>query len=210
MFRKILYIIPALAFMFSACQPEPEGAKLYDEFVVSTQYDPDSKENIKQYTTYAIATDTIGYVSANPNDTIRAYRPDFTYPRSVINAVKSSIGNKLTRVDADQDPDVGINIYVVTELNLYQQVVYPTYGYYGGGYSGYYYPYVVTYAQNTATLVVEMVDLKNRDAQNRVRVVWSAYMGDVISSVDFEEQSVSAINQAFKQSPYLFPPYQFE
>ena len=201
MLKRILFTIPAIAITLSACQPEPDEAKLYDEFVVSTQFDEEA--DFSNYETYAIATDTIGWVSGNPNDTIRTYKNDFTYPRSVINAVKSSIGSKLTRVNVDQDPDVGMNIYIVTELNLYQQVVYPTYGYYGG-YSGYYYPYVLTYAQNTATLVVEMVDLKNRDAQNRVRVVWSAYMGDVISSIDYETQSVDAINQAFQQSPYLF------
>ncbi|RAW00728.1 DUF4136 domain-containing protein [Pseudochryseolinea flava] len=201
MFKKIFILFPAVVFVLGSCQNEPDDIKLYDELVVSTQYDNDA--DFSAYQSYAIATDTIGYVSGNPKDTIRVYKGDFPYPRLVINAVKSAIGTNLEQKNIDQDPDVGINIYVVSELNLYQQVVYPTYGYYGG-YSGYYYPYTLTYAQNTATLVVEMVDLKNRDAQNRVRVVWSAYMGDVISSVDYEKQSVDAIAQAFKQSSYLF------
>lgn len=207
MFKKlsIFSFMAAVALLLlSACAPEPDGAKLYDQLVVSTQFDPEA--DFSAYQTYAIATDTIGFVSnTNQNDTIRVYSNDFTYPRSVINSVKASLNPKMERVDRDADPDVGINIYVVSDLNLYSQVVYPTYSNYYYGYSGYYYyPYVQTYAQRTATLVVEMVDLKNRDSQNRVKVVWNALMGDVISSIDFEKQSVDAITQAFQQSPYIF------
>jgi Domain of unknown function (DUF4136) len=191
--------------LLGACQPEPDGALLYDELVVSTQFDPEAP--FGEYTKFAIAKDTIGFVSnINRNDTIRVYSNDFTYPRSVIKAVKDTLISSMKFEEVDRDAaDVGINIYVVADLNLYSQVVYPTYNNYYYGYSGYYYyPFVQTYAQRTATLVVEMVDLKNRDSQNRVKVVWNAYMGDVINSIDYEQQSVDAVKQAFKQSPYLF------
>jgi hypothetical protein len=62
---------------------------------------------------------------------------------------------------------------------------------------------VQTYAQNTATLVVEMIDLKNRNANNQVKIVWNAYMGDVVNSVNYEQQSIDAIKTAVRQSPYL-------
>jgi hypothetical protein len=88
---------------------------------------------------------------------------------------------------------------------LFQQVIYPNYyynGYYGyGGY--YYYPYVQTYAYNTGSLVIEWVDLKNAAANNKYKVIWNAYMGDLFNAVDQLGQSLDAVNQAFEQSPYL-------
>jgi hypothetical protein len=194
----------AASLILSSCHQEPDNMKLLDELVVSTQFDPDA--NFSEYQTYSIATDTIGFVSnVDPDDTIRTYENDFQYPRKVIEAVNGEVSSHLTKVQRNENPDIGINIYVVTNLNLYQQVVYPSYNSYYYGYGGYYYyPYVQTYSSNTATLVVEFVDLKNRDANNQVKVVWNAYMGDVINSIDFEQQSVDAIKQAFVQSPYLF------
>jgi hypothetical protein len=50
---------------------------------------------------------------------------------------------------------------------------------------------------------VEIVDLKNVTIDNKVKVIWSAYMGDVYSTIDLTEQSIEAIDQAFIQSNYL-------
>jgi hypothetical protein len=201
MFQKFLFA----GFIASACwscRPEPDGAELLDELVVSTNYDPSA--DFSEYSTYVLPTDTIGFVSnTDEDDTIRVYSSSFQYPRKVIQAAQAELDNMFTRVSRDEDPDLGINIYVVSNLNLFQQVVYPTYYSYYYGYSGYYYyPYIQTYATNTATLVVEIVDLKNRN-NNQVKVIWNAYMGDVINSLDFEQQSVDAIHQAFLQSPYI-------
>jgi len=203
MFRKFLFA-GFIASAFWSCHPEPDGAKLLDELVVSTNYDPSA--DFSEYLTYALPVDTIGFVSnTDENDTIRVYSGSFPYPRKVIQAAQAELDNLYQggRVPADQNPDLGVNLYVVSNLNLFQQVVYPSYysGYYG--YSGYYYyPYVQTYAYNTATLVLEIVDLKNK-TNNQVKVIWSAYLGDVINSLDYEQQSVDAIHQAFLQSPYL-------
>jgi hypothetical protein len=99
----------------------------------------------------------------------------------------------------------------VNDFNVFQSVIYPNYyGGYGGYYSGYYgygswysYPYVNTYAYNTGVLIVEIVDLKNRTANNEVAVIWDAYLGDIYSTLDHLNASLDAVNQAFTQSPYL-------
>ncbi|MBT1710643.1 DUF4136 domain-containing protein [Fulvivirgaceae bacterium PWU5] len=195
----VLAVIPALW----SCEPEPDNLRLLDQLVVSTNFDPDTE--FQSFDTYTIPTDTIGYVSNTSRDTIWTYTAAQPYPRRMIQTVREqmdSIG--LTYVGRDQDPDVGMNIYIIENLNLFQQVYYPNYysNYYGyGGY--YYYPIVQTYAQNTATLVVEMIDLKNRNANNQVKIVWNAYMGDVVNSVNYEQQSIDAIRTAVRQSPYL-------
>jgi hypothetical protein len=201
---KRYFIFLAVLPVIWSCEPEVDNRRLLDQLVVSTNYDPEAV--FENYGTYAISTDTIGYVSNTTNDTIWTYKAGTaTYPRDVISAVrKEMVANGYTEVDRTENPDVGMNIYIVENLNLFQQVYYPSYysSYYGyGGY--YYYPYVQTYAYNTATLVVEMVDLKNRDASNKVKIVWNAYMGDVVNSVDYIQQSVDAIKTAYGQSPYL-------
>ncbi|HEY0654648.1 MAG TPA: DUF4136 domain-containing protein [Chryseosolibacter sp.] len=114
-----------------------------------------------------------------------------------------------SRVNRNQDPDVGINVLVVNDFNVFQDVIYPN-NYYGGYYGGYYgynswysYPYVQTYAYNTGVLIIEVVDLKHLTPDNKVKVLWTAYMGDVYSTLDLERQALEAIEQAFTQSPYL-------
>ena len=207
--RKSVYLyITILSVIGWSCQTEPDSAKLIDQMVVSTNFDPES--DFTAYTTYAIPTDTIGFLSNSSEDTIIT-SPESTFPRHVLAAIRQNLDDRgYTRVNLNEDPDVGINVMVVNDLNIFQDIVYPGYGYPGNFYSGYYgygsyyyYPYVNTYAYNTGVLIVEIVDLKNRTPDNKVKVVWDAYMGDVYSTIDRLAQSEEAIDQAFIQSPYL-------
>jgi hypothetical protein len=189
-----------------SCNTEPDNLRLFDELVVSTNYDKDAA--FGTYATFAIPSDTIGFVSnTNPNDTILVARPDNDYyPRRILQEVISNMNERaFTRVSRGDNPDLGVNVYVVKDLNVSQEVIYPNYyypSYYGYG-SYYSYPFVNTYAYNTGALVVEIVDLKNISPDNKVKVIWSAHMGDVYSTVDLVKQSIDAIDQAFVQSNYL-------
>jgi hypothetical protein len=204
--KKNFFLFALVAGLAWACEPTPDSMKLLDQLVVQTHYD--TEVNFTDYATYSISTDTIGFISnANPNDTILTEHDTPGYPRTVLNQVATNL-NKVgyTRVEKNANPDLGINVYVVNDYNLFQQVVYPSYYYpsYYGYYGSYYnYPYVNTYAQNTGALVVEIVDLKNIGADKKVRVLWTAYMGDVYSTINLVQQSVDAIDQAFHQSPYI-------
>ena len=194
--------------LLSGCQPEPEMVKLLDELVVATNYDTDV--DFSSYATYAIPTDTIGFFSNTVPDTI-LIQSKVDYPRPVIEKIKSNLNARgYTQVAKDQNPDLGINIVVVNDFDIFQQVIYPDYYNSGGYYSGYYgynswygYPYVNTYAYNTGVLIIEIVDLKNRNANNNVKVIWDAYLGDVYSTIDLKQQTQTAIDQAFAQSTYL-------
>lgn len=192
-----------------ACQTEPDSAELIDQLVVSTNYDPEA--DFASYSTYAIPTDTIGFVSNTVDDTIIT-SPESTFPRHVLNIINENMGARgYTKVARNADPDLGINVMVVNDYNVFQEIVYPNYyGYPGSYYSGYYgygsyyyYPYVNTYAYNTGVLIIEIVDLKNRTPDNKVKVVWDAYMGDVYSTIDREAQTEEGIDQAFIQSPFI-------
>ena len=203
--QKLLAIVLA-GVVLCGCQTEPDNQKLFDELVVSTNFDPGA--TFSSYTTYAIPTDTIGFVSdTDPNDTILVAesRNEF-YPRKVLERVMANMDDRLyRRVDRSEHPDLGVNVYVVKNFNVFQQIVDPGYYYpYYYGYGSYYsYPYINTYAYNTGALVVEIVDLKNVTPDNKVKVIWNAYMGDVYSALDLTQQSLEAIDQAFVQSNYL-------
>jgi hypothetical protein len=211
--KRLVPILLILPFFF-ACHPEPDSKQLIDQLAVATNYDANT--DFSKYKTYAIATDTIGLISNKTSDTIIVASKS-QFPRPVITAVKSNLDSRgYQQVDRMADPDLGINILVVNDFNVFQQVVYPNYygggfGYPGSYYSGYYgynsfysYPYINTYAYNTGVLIVEIVDLRNRSLDNKVKVVWDAYLGDVYSTLDLVQESVDAVNQAFSQSPYLY------
>jgi hypothetical protein len=159
-----------------------------------------------------LRADTIGFISnLTSDDTIEV---GSQYARPVITQVNNNLVNRgYQKVDKTEDPDLAVNIYVLKNLNVFQNVnYYPGYydpgyyNYYGSyyGYGGYYgYPYVSTTAYNTGVLVVEVIDLKSVNQNSQVKVVWSAYLGDVFSSLDLKQQSLNAVDQAFVQSPYL-------
>lgn len=205
--RNIAFTVMIVAVV--ACQPEPNGAQLYDKLVVATNYDPES--SFDNYTTFSIPTDTLGFISNTSNDTLLT-PGNSDYPRPVISAIITSMTERgYSRVPKNQSPDLGIRAIVVNDLNVFQQVVYPN-SYYGPGgyYSGYYgysswyyYPYVNTYAYKNAMLIIELIDLKNKTPDNKVKVVWAAYLGDLYGTIDLIEQTETGIDQAFIQSPYL-------
>lgn len=205
-YMKPYWIVFAAAATLFGCRPEPETAELVDQLVVSTNYD--NTADFSAFTTYAIPTDTIGFISEQSTDTIIVASKS-SFPRPVLQTINADLQARgYSRVSRNQNPDIGINVLVVNDFNVFQNVVYPNNygGYYGGyyGYNSWYsYPYVQTYAYNTGVLIIEIVDLKHLTPENKVKVLWTAYMGDVYSTLDLERQAIDAIHQAFTQSPYL-------
>ncbi len=200
--KKYLFIGLLLPAMF-ACDPEPDPYKLHDELVVSTNFDPAT--DFGSFSTYSISTDTIGFASNQTRDTILTHQ-NSELVRPIISRIKDNMnGRGFTQVDIKDQPDLGVNVMIVNNLNLFQRVIDPGYYYpYYYGYSSYYYyPYIQTYAENTGTLVLQLVDLKNRNANNQVKVVWAAYLGDLVSTVNRLRQTEEGIDQAFVQSPYV-------
>ena len=192
------------AVLLVSCHPEPESLQLYDQLVVKTNYDPSA--NFAAYATYAIANDTLGLISnTNPNYTLlTSSESDFPHP--VTEAIVDAMNERgFVRVSHNASPDLAIQPIVVNDYNVFQQVVYPN-GYYSGyyGYNSWYsYPYVQTYTYQNAVLVIQFVDLKNRTPDNKVKVVWTAYLGDLYKTLKLIPQTEAGIQQAFIQSPYI-------
>ena len=166
--------------------------------LVQTKYDENTAFSF--YNSFTMAPDTLGLVSNVDVDTL------FTSPYAV--SVTARIKQNMmqagyTFLNKNAAPDLGIAAYVVENYNVFQQVNYPTYyyGYYGYGYYGN--PYVSTSTTSTTSLVINLIDLKNRDSQGRLKVLWTAFIADLEKSVDYEQNVLDAIDQAFDQSTYL-------
>ena len=114
------------------------------------------------------------------------------------------------------DADLGIQMTYVVKTERYVQYYrdpywwldYPGYWSPGfwGNYRGFYYPYPVTYSYSTNSLMIDMVNLTTPKTGNEaLEVVWSTYIGGpASSSLTYDVSRMkTAIDQAFKQSPYL-------
>jgi hypothetical protein len=77
---------------------------------------------------------------------------------------------------------------------------------YWGSWTGFYYPYPVTYTYTTNALITDMVDLTGVEKEDTpLEVVWTSYIGGPAgSSVQGDVARMkTSIGQAFVQSPYL-------
>lgn len=198
----------------SGCAMEPEIADLVKYMVVQTQYDDtritDQENVFNGYSTFVLREDTLGFVSTYSNDTILMDSPStgIDFVNAVIDKVADNAeANGFTRVEEedDGDPDFAIKIVVLENFSFLQTVSYPGYysGYYGY-YGGYYGPVVNTYTSNFVTLVIEVVDIANyAENDDKYVVVWSAFIGDLLTTDDRKNKLLQAVDQAFVQSPYF-------
>ncbi len=198
MIRSIIFGV-AIVGMLIRCQPVPSDSELNQDLVVQTDYDETA--NFSAYATYTLTLDTLGLISNNIRDTLILGE----YARAVTSKINSNLTSRgYSRVNKSQNPDLGVTAFIVNDFNVFQTISYPRYG--GGFYSpyyGYYYPVVNTYASNSALLILQLADLKKKNTSNQFRVVWSCYIGDIISSVDPFPKSLEAVDQAFLQTPSL-------
>jgi hypothetical protein len=202
---RFLALLSLLMTVMVGCKETPDPNDLVENMVVQTTF----KENTDFgfYNSFTLSLDTLGLYANWTDDTL--FFDSDGYAHNVTNKIKNEMAaNGYTYLDKDQDPDLGFAVTVFDNYNVYQQISYPTYysGYYGYGYGGYYGPLVTTYEYSSSTLVIHLLDLKNRDAEQRLQVIWKAYIGDLTQSNDPEQKVLDAIRQAFDQSPYLAKP----
>lgn len=199
--------------LLSGCNMEPQLVERSADMVVQTKYDENSinaASNIfTTYSTFILRIDTIGYVSTRSTDTILVDGVNINvtggYVTPVVNSVLLHLNAAgFVKGTEEEDPDFAVNITVLQDFDFFQTINYP--GFYPGyyGYYGYYYPIVTTYYSNYATMVIEVVDIKNFSLNgNGYKVIWKASIGDLISTVDLRTKTLEAIDQAFLQSPYI-------
>jgi len=189
---------------FLACRKIPDTSGLSNSFVVQTSRD--LNVNFGSYKTYYIS-DTIALRTTDPNDTLWTDND----AKQLVDAVKSNMDARgYTLVTSGHsNPDLGLGLTAVKDLNL--GVIYPGWwwGYWGGcywGYCGYppYYGWGAVYSIPTGTIILDMIDIKNAAANSQLDVTWNSVMSGGLGNTGNDLQlGIEAINQAFDQSPYV-------
>lgn len=192
---RVFFLI-GIGISLMGCEPVPGPGDLHKDLLVQTDYN--GTIDFSSYNTYTLSLDTLGLISNTTTDTLIV--DDFA--KRISTEIKSNMDARgYTYVPINQNPDLGINAFVVSDFSIFQTISYPSnYGGYYSPYYGYYYPVVNTYANNSVILIVQLVDFNKTTSQGRFQVVWTSYIGDLASVEDYVQKSVEAVAQAFSQS----------
>lgn len=206
--KKIL-LIPAVILLAVACHKEPY-LDSDNEYLVYTA--PGKEATFTSFTTFDIA-DSLLIIG-------QSKKPEYSQSANalaLIQAVRTNMESMGYIYTPDNpEADLGIQMTYVVKTERYVQYYndpywwldYPGYWSPGfwGNYTGFYYPYPVTYTYSTNALMIDMVNLTTpKTGTEALEVVWSTYIGgpstgSITTDVDLMK---NAINQAFVQSPYL-------
>ncbi len=207
--KKILFF-SALALMAVACHKEPYPQDGDMEYLVYTA--PAKDVNFANFQTFDMA-DSVLVIG-------QSEKPQYSASTNALALIQQYRTNmeKLGYIytPSNPDADLGIQLTYVVKTERYVQYYddpywwldYPGYwptGYWGN-WTGWYYPYPVTYTYTTNALITDMVDLTGEEREGaKLEIVWSNYIGGPAgSSVSNDvDRMKAAIDQAFAQSPYL-------
>ena len=202
--KKMLFLA-CMALTLAACEKDPDMNQLDADLVVYT--DHDNNAAFDGYKTYFLPDSILeagGYKASYWKD---------ENAKALVDAVAQQMDSRgytrLTDPEKKDQADVGVQLSYVAQTN--HVVSYPSYGGwwdYGfwGPWSGWYYPYPVSYSYNTNTLVMEMVDLTADEdgTQKNLPVVWYASASGFQYSGQFNQMMLqNSVVQAFEQSPYI-------
>lgn len=205
MHRLYLFVVAFLA--ITGCAKYPADSVTTEENdMIGTQYD--NSVNFTSYKTFAIVDSVIMIKreSGEPEpDTVVSKFSD-----RIISLIAQNMKERgYTRVNKTDKPDLGIDASILSDENIGSYTYWSGYpGYWGWyGYS-YWYPFPTTtfYKYTQGSVVINMVDLKNRDdVDKELNVVWrNLGMGLVSNTASYNSNRIDrAINIMFEQSPYL-------
>ena len=207
--KKIVFFA-MMVLLAASCHREPFPQDGDNEYLVYTS--PSKDVTFASYKTFDLADSLL----------IIGQTDEPVYSQSdaalaLIQAVRTNIENYgYIYTPANPDADLGIQLTYIIKTERYVQYYNDPYwwldypGYWPSGYwgnwTGYYYPYPVSYTYTTNALLTDIVDLTGVEEEGTpLEVVWTSYIGGPSGSslqVDVNRMK-DAINQAFAQSPYL-------
>ncbi len=206
---KRILIFSSLALLAAACQVEPYSQDNDGEYLVYTS--PSKNVTFADYQTFDVM-DSVLVIGQKD----KPYYSQSDNALALIQAFRVNM-EKLGYIYTPSNPDtqLGIQLTYVERTERFVQYYddpywwldYPGYwpaGYWGN-WTGWYYPYPVTYTYTTNALITDMVDLTSENPEGKLEIVWSCYIGGPASySIRNDVNRMKeSINQAFVQSPYL-------
>ena len=207
--KKIIFFA-TIALLATACHVEPYPQDSDNEYLVYTS--PGKDITFSSFKTFDLV-DSLLVIG-------ESQKPEYSQSDNALALIQQVRVNmeKLGYIytPSNPDADLGIQMTYIIKTERYVQhyndpywwLDYPGYwpsGYWGN-WTGFYYPYPVTYTYTTNALLVDMVDLTGEEkADTALPVVWTAYIGGPAgSSVQTDVARMkTSIDQAFVQSSYL-------
>lgn len=211
--KKILLIACMAGSFLISCEKDPDMGELDANLVVYTDYD--SNTDFSSFKTYFLPDSIL-----EANGVHSSYWKDDN-AQTLIKEVECQMNNRgytrLTDPEQKEDADLGVQLSYIAQTT---QVItgggywgdpfmgWWNYGFWGPWWGGWYYPYPVTYSYDTNALVLEIVNLTNKEEKNgkkQLPVVWYASA----SGFKFYNSKVNmqllleGIDQAFVQSSYI-------
>ena len=200
----------SLAILATACHKEPTPQDADNELLVYTS--PSKDVTFTSYKTFDLV-DSLLIIGQSD-------KPVYSQSDNALALIQQVRTNmeKLGYIYTPSNPDADLGIqmtyiikterYVKYYNDPYWWLDYPGYWPSGfwGNWTGFYYPYPVSYTYTTNALIVDMVDLTTEEkADEPLEVIWTSYIGGPASV--YADDNVArikvAIDQAFAQSPYL-------
>lgn len=208
--KKILFF-SVLALLTAACHKEPSPQDSDNEYLVYTS--PGKGVTFTSFRTFDLA-DSLLVIGQSD-------KPEYSQSNNALALIQQvrvnmeNLGYIYTPDNPDADLGIQMTFVIKTERYVkyyndpYWWLDYPGYwpsGYWGN-WTGFYYPYPVSYTYTTNALITDMVDLTGdqRDGGEPLEVVWTSYIGGPAGySVQNDVNRLKvAVDQAFVQSPYL-------
>ncbi len=208
--KKIL-LFTAAALMLAACHKEPYRDS-DNEYLVYTS--PGKNVDFSQYKTFYIA-DSLLVIGQRDKPVYSSTQA----ARNLILSYRTNLeGQGFIFTANAEEADLGVQLTYIIKTERYMQYYdnpywwldYPGYwpaGYWGS-WHGYYYPRPVIYTYTTNALLADIVNLKTELAEDTpLEILWTSYIGGPAGSSyqNDVKRMQDAIDQAFKQSPYLMP-----
>ncbi len=213
--KKLIYAGTLAIFaLFTAtsCQLDPDMGELSDEYLVYTNYDPAA--DFSKYTTVFVP-DSILLIQGKQTTTPQYWKD--ANAQQILNTFKSELQGRGYTITNDKDAaTLGVQVSYIQNITYFIDYIDPYWWWdyypyywdptYWGDWGYWYYPYPVVYTYATGSLLADMVDLTATPGpNNKLPILWNTYITGLLSgSADFDTSlAVSAVQQAFTQSPYI-------
>lgn len=201
--KLLLYVFVGVILV--SCNWGPGSLDETQDQVLTVAYKSDTA-NFSTFQTYAI-TDSLSVVNNK-----QKYRlSNDTTALIIAQVVKNLDDNGYSQVDADDDPDLLVDISYILKTNT---TVYPgywnnwnswwNYNYYPWNYWSPYYPYYMPTtisSYSTGSLIIEIVDMVNVATETSVPVVWHGLVRSILDGTHTQAELLSAITEVFTILP---------
>lgn len=207
--RFILGVIGLTALLFAGCTKDPARQLEGEETSV---YITNRAEGVGfgQYASFALSDSVVVLQNNQLVDRVRT-----EYDGLLINAIAGQMQQRgFVRVAQGDDPDLGITVSRI--YNDFTGIVnyFDYWGYYGGWWDPFYWGYpglnygfpgfFGTYTITDGAVAVDMIDLKNANANGQLRAVWSGLIRGTGTFAPARAEAHAAA--LFAQSPYISTP----